>query len=369
LLHPTSIDELAALLAEANAAGHRVAAGGAFSKPVMGGPASPADRTISLAAMNRVLEYEPNDLTVSVEAGLKWSEFQQQLAAHRQMVPLDPPWYEDATVGGVLASNGCGPRRRLYGSARDVVIGLRFATMTGEAIQSGGMVVKNVAGLDLGKLMIGSFGTLGVIAVANFKLAPVPPVSATFLQRASTPEEIIKLRDAVLTGLLQPAAIDILKEPAGGRWTLALQVGATERVMERYRRELGGAEMLSGENEKSFWRAAREFTPDWMKAHAGGAVVRVSSELSEVGPVLASLPGPALSRAGNGVTYGAFEDAAAASAWAQSSPHRAVIEASPPGSTVERWPNPGNDFGVMEQIKQMLDPKRLLNAGRLYGRL
>lgn len=323
----------------------------------------PADVTISTAAMNRVLDYEPNDLTVSVEAGMKWCDFQQVLAANNQMVPLDPPCFDEATVGGVLAANTCGPRLRQYGSVRDVVIGMRFVTVDGRQIQSGGMVVKNVAGLDMGKLMIGSFGTLAVIAVANFKLAPVPPVNATFLQRSVSLDETMKRRDAVLTGVLQPAALDVLRD--GDGWVLAMQVGGTERVIERYRKELGGAE--AGDAE--FWARVREFAPAWMKANPGGAIVRVSCELREVGQVLRSLPGPAWARAGNGVVYGAFELAGEAAKWAQASPFRSVIESAPAGTAVERWLKPGNDFAVMQQIKQMLDPKNLLNRGRLYGRL
>src|SRR5207253_4650689 len=87
---------------------------------------------------------------------------------------------EQATVGGVVAANSSGPRRRLYGTARDMVIGMTFATLEGKLVQTGGMVVKNVAGLDMGKLMIGSFGTLAAIAVVNFKVHPIP-VTRTFL--------------------------------------------------------------------------------------------------------------------------------------------------------------------------------------------
>ena len=329
----------------------------------MGGSASPADVTISTAAMNKLLEYEPNDLTVSVEAGMKWRDFQALLAANRQMVPLDPPYYDDATVGGVLAANTCGPRRRQYGSVRDVVIGMRFVRVDGQVIQSGGMVVKNVAGLDIGKLLIGSFGTLGVIGVANFKLTPAPPVTATFVQRAATLDEIMNQRDSVLTGVLQPAAMDVIRD--GAQWMFALQVGGTERVMERYRRELGGAEKVN----EDFWHSVREFSPDWMKANPGGAVVRVSCELRDVGQALGALPGPALARAGNGVVYGAFAEAGAAERWVKATHFRAVIESAPPGSAVERWPKPGGEFAVMEQIKRMLDPKNLLNRGRMYGRL
>ena len=330
----------------------------------MGGPVTLADVTISTASMNKLLEYEPNDLTVSVEAGMKWRAFQELLAANNQMVPLDPPCYDDATVGGVLAANTSGPRRRQYGSVRDVVIGMRFATVDGQVIQSGGMVVKNVAGLDIGKLLIGSFGTLGVIGAANFKLAPVPPVTATFVQRSVSLDETMKRRDAVLAGVLQPAAIDVVKED--GQWLLALQVGGTERVMERYRRELGGAETPG----PGFWDRVREFAPAWMQENPNGAVVRVSCELREVGQVLASLPaGPAVARAGNGVVYGAFREATVAAQWVKGTHFRAVVEWAPAPSQMERWPKPGNDFGVMEQIKGMVDPGKLLNRGRLYGRL
>jgi hypothetical protein len=107
-----------------------------------------------------------------------------------------------------------------------------------------------------------------------------------------------------------------------------------------------------------------------MKENPNGAVVRVSCELREVGQVLASLPaGPAIARAGNGVVYGAFREAATAAQWVKETHFRAVIESAPAESQVERWPKPGNDFGVMEQIKGMLDPGKLLNRGRLYGRL
>src|SRR3569833_2365954 len=117
-----------------------------------------------------LLHYEPNDLTVSVEAGTRWSELQKTLAKNRQRIALDPPFAADATVGGVVASNTSGPLRKQFGTARDLVIGMQFATLEGKLVRTGGMVVKNVAGLDMGKLMVGSFGTLAVITSVNFRL-------------------------------------------------------------------------------------------------------------------------------------------------------------------------------------------------------
>ncbi len=153
--------------------------------------------------MRRVRKYEPRDLTISVEAGITYCELSRLLAEHHQMIPLDPPFSETATIGGIVAANCSGPRRRLYGTARDLVIGMQFATLEGKLVETGGMVVKNVAGLDMGKAMIGSFGTLAAIAVINFKVIPEPPYERTFRFSYDGLEEAIAARDA------------ILREPAG----------------------------------------------------------------------------------------------------------------------------------------------------------
>ena len=123
-LRPASEKELAEALA---AARRTVRLGGHFTKDALLPPVE-AEVTLSTCAMRRVLQYEPRDLTISVEAGMPWAELSALLAANQQMVPLDPPWYESCTVGGVVATNIAGPRRRLYGTARDLVIGMRFAT-------------------------------------------------------------------------------------------------------------------------------------------------------------------------------------------------------------------------------------------------
>src|SRR5678816_417930 len=145
--------------------------------------------------MKRVLAYEPRDLTISVEAGIRYSDLTRILAQNRQMVPLDPPFSETATIGGIVNANSSGPRRRLYGSARDLVIGMKFATLQGKVVQSGGTVVKNVAGLDMGKLLIGSFGTLAAIGIVNFKLVPMPEVERSFVFAYDTLAAAIAVRD------------------------------------------------------------------------------------------------------------------------------------------------------------------------------
>ena len=123
MLRPENPEQLAALLLEAASAHRTIRLGGNFSKARLGGAPTAADVTVSTAAMNRVLQYEPRDLTISVEAGMPFAELVRTLAAQNQMLPLDPPWLSESTVGGVLAANLSGPRRRLYGTARDMVIG------------------------------------------------------------------------------------------------------------------------------------------------------------------------------------------------------------------------------------------------------
>jgi len=160
ILNPPTAEDLAGLLAESASAGKTIRVGGQFTKDRMAGPVAQAEVTVSTKGMNAVLQYEPRDLTISVQAGTSFAGLSALLAENNQMIPLDPPFFDTATVGGVIAANTSGPRRRLYGSARDLVIGMEFATLEGKLVKSGGMVVKNVAGLDMGKLMIGSFGTL-----------------------------------------------------------------------------------------------------------------------------------------------------------------------------------------------------------------
>src|SRR5262249_15738702 len=143
------------------------------------------------------------------------------------------------------ASNSSGPRRRQYGTARDLVIGMQFVTLEGKVVQSGGMVVKNVAGLDMAKLMIGSFGTLAAIAAVNFKLAPMPEGERRFLVPFRNVAAAMEARDRIIKGQLQPAAIDLLNPPIGATvgntaWVLAIRVAGNAAAVDRYEREFAG---------------------------------------------------------------------------------------------------------------------------------
>ncbi|MEX2261638.1 MAG: FAD-binding oxidoreductase [Bryobacteraceae bacterium] len=377
---PQTPEEMASCLAEARSRGLTITLIGSGSKNRMAGPVPSSDVCISTTGLRRVLQYEPQDLTISVEAGLPWRDLTALLAGNRQMVPLDPPFAEQATVGGVLAANSSGPRRRLYGTARDLVIGMKFATLEGKLVQSGGTVVKNVAGLDMGKLMIGSFGTLAAMAVVNFKLMPMPAEERTFLLRFNSLDAAFDIRDAILKSVLQPAAIDLIHADEQGLM-LAIRAGGNAAVVERYQRELGAMgdlSVLEGDDESDFWQGIREFTPRFLARHDDGAVVRVSAVLTQSKEMMERLPKPAVLRAGSGVGYACFARCEEASQWLAAHAAggwKAIMESAPENRTasLEMWPTPqgsaNNDFELMKRVKRMFDPHGLLNRDRLYCRI
>ena len=367
---PATSQEVAAALRDASARGLRVNVRGAGSKSRMGGPAQPADLTLSTAALRRVLVYEPKDLTLSVEPGLPWSHLTALLAAERQMLPLDPPCAAQATVGGVVLANCSGPRRRHYGAARDMVIGMTYATMDGALADCGGMVVKNVAGLDVQKALIGSFGTLAAVTVLNFKLAPLPEATRTFLLTFPSAQELAEARNRLLSGALQPTALDAFS-PAAARafaldgWCLAVRASGGPAVLARYQQEFSGAQVLDGAPEADLWRLIEQFPA----AHP--YLARAGHPISALADVLASSPGASVSRAGTGISYLAFDHRDALLAWwtnPASARWSRVVEASP-GDLDEYWAAPGPELDWMKKLKAAFDPQNLLNCGRLYGRL
>jgi glycolate oxidase FAD binding subunit len=384
IVRPQSPEDLAEAMGWASARRQTIELGGHFSKRLMGGTRAAANMTISTSAMRRVRQYEPRDLTISVEAGIAYGEVRRLLAEQRQMIPLDPPFADTATIGGIVAANCSGSRRRLYGTARDLVIGMQFATLEGKLVESGGMVVKNVAGLDMGKLMIGSFGTLAAIAVVNFKVIPQPPCERTFRFSFASLEEALAARDAILKSPLDPAAIDLLNPAAAAAaaetksapFMLAVRAGGNAAAIARFERDLAamGAQPVPADEEAGFWRAIQDFTPHYLDAHRDGAVVRVSCTLKELKAVMRSIPGPAVARAGSGVCWAYFKHFGQAAVFAAETAREyseTVVEFAPDNRKEEMdlWPVPGGDLEIMQRIKKMFDPQLLLNRGRLYRRI
>jgi glycolate oxidase FAD binding subunit len=383
-IRPASAQELAEVLRDAIEHSRTVSVFGNRSKRLMAGPELPADASISTACLRRVLDYEPNDLTISVEAGMSFRELRAILAERGQMLALDPPFSEQATVGGIVASNSSGPMRRGYGTARDLVIGMTFATPEGKLVKTGGMVVKNVAGLDMGKLMIGSFGTLAVVTTVNFRVHSLPQAMRTFLFSFADLDAAIEKRNTIIESVLQPIAIDLLSPAAAimvdrQGYVLAVRAGGSERVLQRYEQILAGSEPISNQEEARFWQKVREFLPDFLRHQPAGVVLRVSHVLSEIGAIFRVAPGACIARAGSGVTYICLTSwQEVAPVWRAAAEHSwsAVVEFAPDEVRrreelwlISRSARSGDTFAMMKRIKEMFDPMNLLNRSRLYGRI
>ncbi len=178
-IEPANPEEVAGALKIATGAGLQVIPRGGATKMDWGNPPRSGELMLSTRRLNRVVEHAWADMTATVEAGCTLQQLQQTLAEHGQRLALDPLWPDQATIGGILATNDSGPLRIRFGSLRDLVIGITLVLPDGTLAKSGGKVVKNVAGYDLPKLATGSLGTLGIITQAIFRLHPVPRESRT----------------------------------------------------------------------------------------------------------------------------------------------------------------------------------------------
>ncbi len=385
LIVPTSVEELRDAVLQCGRTETRLETGGAFSKRLYGGPASSAGCRIETSKLNRLLAYEPADLTVSVEAGMPIAELSRILARNNQVLPLDPPFAETATVGGVLAANASGSRRRRFGTARDMTIGIRFVTLEGKLISSGGMVVKNVTGLDMSKLMIGSFGTLAVIVSANFKVFPTPESTVSFLFQSAVAESLLRVRSQILTGQLQPIAIDWLDPRAADAMglqpahALVVEAAGNAAVTDRFSaffKELARTAGVSSDSvSQNVWSRVRECGPQWLARHPEGALIMVSTVHRRLGALLelADAAGCAAAlRAGNATGILMAPDASVAKgalSKLRADSFHATLEAGADGikRDLEQWTPRSSELLLMQRIKADFDPLMLLNRGRLYG--
>ena len=171
---PKSLDALRETLARCDREGLKVLVEGGKTLSGMGSAMPRADLTIVTTGLNAIISHEFEDLTCSAQSGVRVAQLNSALAHHGQFIPIDVPLRKKATIGGSLAAGWPGPRRHIYGRARDYVIGSQIALADGTLAKAGGMVVKNVSGYDMSKLYIGSFGTLGIFTQLNFKTLPVP---------------------------------------------------------------------------------------------------------------------------------------------------------------------------------------------------
>lgn len=378
---------------------------GGGSRITVGGLPERIDVLLETQHLTRLLEHEAPDLTCHVEAGLTLAALQAQLATKGQWLALDPPDAQQATIGGLLASNTCGPKRLRYGSARDLVIGLQVVQANGEVARSGGSVVKNVAGYDLNKLYIGSLGTLGVIVEANFKLQPLPVAERTLLLTYTTAADAMQTVIAILGSVMNPSALELIDSgaasdmgdffginlPTNG-YTLAINFEGSMTTIERQIDETRllarkhGALMhddLDGEVQSRFWNAVREHMQGSITCKVAILPAQVAPYMKKVMQICRhhDLEVAIVAHAGNGILYIELRPSDATPRLvsaitelrlqAREAHGSLVVECCPAElkRLVNIWGEPGSDFYLMQRLKQQFDPKGTFVKGRFVGGL
>ena len=287
---------------------------GSSLRPVGGGSklALSADGNLSLAGLSGVLEYEPSEYTFTALAGTPLLEVETLLREHGQYLPFDPPFAgAGATLGGTVAAGLSGPGRFRYGGVRDFLLGVTFVSGEGKLVTGGGKVVKNAAGFDFPKLMVGALGAFGVLVELTFKVFPRPEAYATLDVDVGSLEGVVKAVQKLAVSPFEPACLDF--EPSG---RLLVRIGGTadalrerlERIQALIGRE---GEVLEGDTDEAVWREAREFA--WVPE--GHGLVKVPLNPQRVGELeraLESYDAPRRYSVGGNVLWLAWPEGAGA---------------------------------------------------------
>jgi glycolate oxidase FAD binding subunit len=391
---PGDADEIARVLAECNAQQRTVIAWGGGTMQHLGALPARMDAVISTENLNRVVEYEPADLTVTVQAGMTLAEIQKTLAAHGQFLPLDVPQPERATIGGILAVGASGALRLHYGPPRDFTLGLRVATVEGHVIKAGGKVVKNVAGYELTKLLVGSFGTLGIITQATFKIFPKPAAELTLLASFESLQDACAAITKLWNLHTPPLALELFDDQIAAMlvpnltrgWTVAVRFGGAKVTMdaaranaERVVEEFAPLNVAFAEERAEFWQGVADL-PHSLAEEANAILVRIGAAPKELRAMLEIMwgivPNPRVfAHAASAIVYASFAGDNAVEKIRQLrsalDSYRAyvVVESAPAEikRTLDVWGDAGASLKLMRALKKQFDPNGILNRGRFVG--
>lgn len=401
-VRPTDPKTVAAVLSTCVELGAAVVPRGAGSQMNLGSSPHAVHVVLETAGLNRIEAYNPADLTLGVQAGMRLADLQDHLRSEGQFLPVDPPFAEQATVGGLVATNTSGPRRMLAGSWRDLVIGAEVAGVDGRITKSGGMVVKNVTGYDVHKAHIGALGTLGVITRLNFKVMPLPKLERTLTVGFDDPLAATAAVGRLVDAPLSVSGIDLIEHSlvpgysdSMPDWQLAVRASGTKAgiadQLEVVRGILeldgrGPTEILDGKSQTDLWSAATGLAepPPGPSPHA---ICRFSAISSQVGSILgsagelAALHGLFIQRAAHALSavgrvrvsghaddrpYVDFINAFRATA--EHLGAAVVVESAPLAvkQSVGVWGMPTDcaTLDMMRRLRRAFDPTGILNPGR-----
>jgi len=378
------------------------------SKMGLGNIPSRANIILSLERLNSVIEFLPDDLTVTFQAGITPPKLRRQLLPKNLTFPIDPPCSRRtspvvATLGGIVAANSNGPGRLKYNSLRDLIMGMKVILADGTVIKTGGKTVKNVSGYDMTKLFIGSLGTLGVIVEITARLSPLPESGQTVLASFAELHQATNAVRKILKSELLPKSIelfssvgaDLLGMPSE-HLLLVIDIEDVEEAVNRQSEEI--KQICEEENvlhvsdiQERERDALLGRIQDWTMIDAESdsqVCCKVSVPIGRVEEALQTIENAAeqgkldtaiMSHAGSGIIYviltpqtdqAQFEATIENLAlMAQQLGGNSIVEHAAPKikRNVDVWGVKGSDVDLMRQIKEQLDPKEILNPGRFVG--
>jgi len=373
---PSGIGELAGVVRELYADGKPFAFVGGGTELELGNAPLALDTVVATTACNRVIDYAPEDQTITVEAGMTVAAVCAALAEHHQFLALDVPDPERTTIGGAIATNAYGRRRLRFGSIKDNIVGIAIVRPDGVTARGGGKVVKNVAGFDIPKLMVGALGTLGAVVSATFRVHPCSEYSAAVALRKLTAGDVLRVCAEVVNAALVPTSIvafdnggeryDCVVAFDGFRGGVDEQVRSTTDIAERL--HFGASQPSPAELDllEARERSARCEAP-W-RVQLGAAPTKLAqfltqNDVSGIGRIYY----PAI---GSAILTGNDMSAATIERWRNDLNAGTVVVAAMPldaRGTVDAWGAPPPSWPIMRQLKTNFDPKGLCNPGRFVG--
>jgi glycolate oxidase FAD binding subunit len=412
---PGTQDEVSKVVASCSAAGAAMIPRGGGTAMGMGNRPSRADAVIRLDRLNRVVEYDPANLCITAEAGMRLGALQQKVAGDKEILPIDPPDDDNVTMGGLVAANQSGPSRLQYGTARDWVLGMRVVLPDGEKVHCGGRTIKNVSGYDMNKLFIKSFGTLGIVTEVTLKLLPAPVMRAGLVGLFPILSQAAAVVTKTLESFLLPEALDLMDPGAmnllaphlevgdpGGAHGLAVALAGSRATVERQVRDFetlfrdGGGRVVSLPESRTVpaWSSIRNVFGLLPPTPACRVVCKIAVPIEKGCELLAAagaagkslgLQTAVVAHAGSGVVWAAYVLGSGVPAESLLTEVQKALEAlrqraaavkgslvlceAPPGlkARMDAWGPPPPGLSVMKRIKAEYDPKALCSPGRYLG--
>lgn len=356
---------------------------GGGTRAHLGNLPSRLDVYLKTTRLDAIEAYEPRDLTISVQAGARLQEVQDSLGPEGQFLPSETPRPSAATIGGILALGETGFRRLPGSRPRDLLLGCEALLADGRRIHTGGRVVKNVAGYELGKLFVGSAGTLGVLTRAHLRVQPLPETARTLIGGWGSPAEAASVLSMLQRQPSGPQALavadaSLVAHEVGGGWAVCARFEGLEedvRAAVDFTRRTWSASELEAKESEALWSRLREF-PD-PRTHPALPLVlrgqvppvetlRLAERWSGLGVILGSPYSGVLHCRGDDpeILPRLFRETRAVGG-------NVVFEAGPVElkSQTDVYGELPGGFPIMERIKRRLDPKAILSPGRFVGRL